>query len=242
MINVSVIGIDQRVVFGTKGQMQNFLVLRMPNGREVRAPIDIETTKELVTMDANGTNGEPQKLRSEHTSWDAPAEADMAYASPAPPAQVSTAGLQPSSEQRPLQTAEEAETVEWAKLADEILSPAMKAAFMHLKMPARLTPASVRSIETEVMGKFGPEEWEEVLGPVLAQTMVPKVATPAPSRAAPPIGQVQWADGAPMVGGGRPSRTVPKTSMGYPIPNDGTIDPGEVVGGTDMDEDGVSQL
>jgi hypothetical protein len=45
-----------------------------------------------------------------------------------------------------------------------------------------------------------------------------------------------------MVSGGTPSRTLPKTDLGYPITNDGTIDAGEVVGGADSDEDGVGQL
>jgi len=142
--------------------------------------------------------------------------------------------------------APEAETVDWGKLSDEILSPAMKAAFLHLKIPSRLTPAQVRSIEEEVMGKFGDDEWEEVLGP-LAASMAPKAqvaapAAPSPPQPAPPLGQVQWADGAPMLANTRPSRTVPKTSMGYPIPQNGTIDPGEMVGGEDPDEDGVGQL
>ncbi len=246
-MNIRVIAIDQRLALGTQGEMQNFLVLELPNGKEARAAIDLETTKQLLQLDAedlslsDGSNGAGQPAVQHNpvdTSWNVPAES------------VSTMGLQPPSQQPqqpmeatgPIVGATEAETVEWAKLADEILHPSMKAAFLHLKMGPRLTPAQIRSIEQEVHEKFGPEEWQEVLGP-LAESMMPQRRQPAAApQPAPALGAVQWADGAPMVSHTRPSRTVPKTKMGYPIPQDGTVDPGEVVGGEGMDEDGVGQL
>ena len=247
MINVQVVALDQRYVFGANGQqLQNYAVFILPNGTEARAAIDTDTAKQLLVMDAEGVNGAngaayqqapppapaPQESPSFPSSgWDLPEEEHKPRIT----------GLQPA----PLQPATDMETVEWMGLPDEVLAPAIKAAFSHLDMGERMTPVMIRSMEKEILEKFGAEEWEEVLGEGWQQMlprMEPQARPPQRAPQQPPIGQVQWANGAPMISGQSRSRTVPKTDMGYPVLNDGTVDPGEVVGGTDMDEDGVGSL
>lgn len=244
MITANITAIDQRVVLGARGRtIQNYVVIELPGGAEVRAPIDEELVKHLMVMDA----GEEPRPPQPHP--------------PAPKKPSRTAGLRPPRpEPAPLTADEatfggpeveepssEAETVKWMSLPDSVLSPAMKAAFTKLEVAERLNPMQVRGIEREVNEKFGPDEWEEVLGPnwsvILGRPAQPSLRAPATTKApAVPIGEVAWADGSPMLSGTRPSRTVPKNEYGYPVLNDGSVDPGEVVGGSDRDEDGIGQL
>lgn len=229
MIYAEVVAIDQRYAFGQGAALQNYLVLRLPNGLEVRAEVDDGTVKELMRMDIGGSAPESPKV----------------VPPPPPRAPVRTAS---EPERAPAVNVEDSEavTVAWFELDDSVLSPAMKAAFMHLQVPSRLDPTAIRTLEREVREKFGEEEWREVLGPdqVPEQALPAPVPPPAPAVRTPPIGEVMWADGSPMMARPTRSRTVPKDSHGYPILNDGTVDPGEVVGGSsdDADDDGVGSM
>lgn len=223
MINLRAIAVEQRVPLDDKdGERTSFLVIELPNGKEVRAVIDNATATALLSLNANGSNGVHAPLSVEthpqKESWPGPAS-------------VSTMGLRPPQ----TQPAQDPDTVRWAELPDAELAPHMKAAFIKLEVGDWLTVPQIRAIEREINDKFGEEEWAELLGP-MANVLRPKPA-PVP-RAAP---AVQWADGSPIVGGGVPSRTVPKTAMGYPI-TQGSVDIGELVAGEDADEDGVGQL
>ena len=239
MISLQVVAIDQRYVFGAKGnQLQNYVVLELPDGGEVRASIDDDTAKRLLLLDAEASDadGGLEPLRKQV----APVVPQPLFNPPESVVDYST----PLSVELPAEA--DVSAVAWMELPDEVLSPAMKAAFHHLGIEEKLVPVAIRSIEREVMDKFGSVEWEEVLGPSWAEYVTgPQPAPPPPPtpQAQPPIGQVSWADGSPMVPGtSRRARTVPKDSFGYPILNDGTVDPGEVLGGSDPDEDGVSSL
>lgn len=258
MINVRVIAIDQRFVFGARGQqLQNFMVLELPGGGEVRAAIDEETVKHLMVLDATSEVDRQEPFTNRPITGFSKVKGNGAQNPEPAVAPPPTTGLRPAEPPQQFSSeaefggmgpepvgATEAETIEWMLLPDSVLSPVMKAAFTKLEVEARLTPVQVRGIEREVNEKFGAEEWQEVLGPqwqlLLAQSQ-PQRAPQAP-RPAPAVGVVTWADGSPMVSGSAPSRTIPKTDMGYPVLNDGTVDPGEVVGGSDQDEDGVGQL
>ena len=96
---------------------------------------------------------------------------------------------------------------------------------------------AVQSIAQEINDKFGPDEWSEILGDPPEQK-----ATPPPPPPKPKLNEVRWADGSPIAPARTRSRTVQKSDYGYPIVNDGTVDPGEVVSSRDADEDGVGQL
>lgn len=146
---------------------------------------------------------------------------------------------------------------------------ALKAALTYLNVPQTLTINALNNLIQQVNERFGAEEWAEVQErfpnwDVTAQPQaspqppIPQPVQPAPQpvpqptqqpvptaglQPAPPVGQVQWADGSPMIPGTVRGRTVPANEKGYPILNDGTVDPGEVVGGgDDVDDDGVGQF
>jgi hypothetical protein len=252
MIHASVIAIDQRVLFTEQGhEIQNHLVLLLPNGVEVRAPIDLEVAKQLLEAAAESTS-DPQPSRPPPSVVPSVPLPTRVIDKEPTVDEVLTRGHNVDLEDDNGVSAEEvaqmeidAGTIPWAQLPDNVLSPAMKAAFTRLGVAEQLSPAAIRSVEQEVREKFGREQWEEVLGP-LASEMMPQISTPAPptppAAPQPALGQVQWADGTPIVAAPTRSRTVPKDDFGYPVLDDGTVDPGEVSGGPDADEDGVGQL
>ena len=111
--------------------------------------------------------------------------------------------------------------------------------------------------------RFGKAEWDQVMekypnGPYedMPQQQQPAPQPPQPVRGMglqppqsrpqpqPPLQQVMWSDGSPMMPGqGKRARTVPANAAGFPIAQDGGVDPGEVVaGGEEGDEDGVAQF
>jgi len=231
MINVNVVAIDQRYALGAGGQLQNYLVLRLPNGAEARAAIDTETAKMFLVLDAKNNQG---------------------AISQEPSAPITSAGWEiphtptPQTQQAPQPVPEETGPTlfDWMALPDDTLPAYMKAAFTKLELPGRMTPDQINNMVREVSEKFGPEEWQEALGDGWKELLPRAAPAPAPApRPQPALGVVAWADGSPMVAGtSTRGRTVPKTDMGYPILNDGSVDPGEVVAGGEQDEDGVGSL
>ncbi len=242
MINIRATRIDQSFSL-ENGAMQNFLIVTLPDGSELRAPITDEQVEQLV-KEVSGTNGagvahDMVGLGEEVvTPWNG-----KTPTYPDPP--VQTIGAE-SPEQDEVnaqalfnQLQEEAEPeptgelINWGALPNEMLTVTMKAAFRLLGAAPQMSYADVQQLSSNIADTFGEEDWAKVR------------ASLAPAQAAPPkppIGQVQWADGSPMVAGSKPARTVPKDAAGYPVV-DNEVDPGEiVVTGSDSDEDGVSQL
>lgn len=193
--------IDQRLILET-GEIQNYLVLHLPSGKETRAPIDLDTTKEILRT--TGTSAGETKP-------------------PAPPVETP-----------PIKA--EDEMTRWQDLPNDVLHPLMKEALRRMGAAAVLPFRMLESLVNQINERFTQEDWDELSKP----TKVVEPPTPAPT---PPIGAVQWADGRPVIPAAlRPGRTLQKDDMGYPVAQDGEVDPGEIVGGADLDEDGVGQL
>lgn len=230
MITLPVTRIDQSYdLTGASDMMvQNYIVLQLPSGREIRAPIGSDDVQTLIRQYGNEPMPEP------HTRLEraAPEERPVPFTPPeATPREVPPGDV-------PL-TEEEAENtpIAWNELDDNVLSPVMKAAFFKLRAPMMMTPRAIMALVEDISSKFSPEDWREVTG----QDVVVEPPAPAPQPQAPVRGP-RWADGSPMMPGSVSGRTVPKDEMGYPIV-EGEVDAGEVVGhGTDVDEDGVGQL
>ncbi len=215
--------IDQRIVLAT-GEIQNYLVVKLPNGKETRAPIDLGTTKELLE------GAEMSEVRN---------AAPPPAAPPEPPPQA--AGEPPA----PAPPAEDEQLIEWALLPEGVMHPLMKAALRRLQVAEKLPLSQLTALVEQINERFGPEDWEDLQAEAGA---IPPAPPPSPAAAPPPppaapIGGIRWADGRPIVPGTMSrGRTVQKDDMGYPVPQDGEVDPGELVGGVDTDEDGVGQL
>lgn len=229
-MNVTPYAIDQRIVLGT-GEMQNFLVIRLPGGKETRAPIDLETMQELL-------NGAPMaEVKPQRVEY-APPEEPPARA-PAPP---------PPKAQDHAQ-----DLVRWQDFPPDVIHPYMKEALMRLGVSAELPVSTLESLIGQINERFGEEDWDQIAADHESRQVMAPAAAPPPAQAyqpapippppAPPLGTVQWSDGRPVVPSATaPGRTIQKDEMGYPLPQAGEVDPGELVGGSDLDEDGVGQL
>jgi len=209
--------IDQRLVLGT-GDIQNYLVIRLPGGKETRAPIDLETTKEIVRQASTAPAPMPEKQV-------APAPEPEKQAEPVP------------------QEPEDEQPIQWRALPDDVINPLMKVVLGRMNVPDIVSVSVLTGVVQQVNERFTQEDWDEVAG-LVAQPAPPAPPAPPPKPApAPPLGAVTWADGRPVVPSTmNPGRTVQKDEKGYPIPQEGEVDPGEIVGGVDVDEDGVGQL
>lgn len=219
--------IEQRIILAT-GALQNYVVIQLPGGKETRAPIDLETTKQLL-------EGAPMsEVRTQPVT--PPPEA-LAPPPPPPPAPEPEHAPEPDTGEEP---------VEWASLPDEVMHPLMKAALVRLNVAPILPVSNLTSLVEQINERFSQEDWQELQA---AQASPPAPApAPAPPAEEPPppapvISGIRWADGRPIVPGlMNRGRTVQKDEMGYPVAQDGEVDPGEIVGGMDTDEDGVGQL
>ena len=206
--------IDQRYILAT-GEIENYLVVRLPGGKETRAPIDLDSTKAIMKGSLNEPDPEQNPLPQE----------------PSPP-------------QVPQQE-EQGEMVLWKELDDSILHPHLKQALVFLGTPPVLPMKNLEKLVQQVTERFSPEDWDKVAEHFDYATQPKPVvqASPPVPKPAPSIGTIQWADGSPIVPAARArARTVQKDEMGYPITNDGEVDPGELVGGSDTDEDGIGQF
>jgi len=213
-MKLQVVAIDQRYEFGVGGQqLNNYLVMRLPNGKEARASIDSATAKDLLALDA--------EVSSESPSDPGPFVPDDASEE-----QVSEDAL-----------------VDWASLPDHTLSAEMKKAFVLLEVDKRITYELLDNVRKSVTENFSQEDWDQALTLGQPITRKPQVAAPVKQEVAPApaVGQVQWSNGSPIVAS-TASRTVPKDDMGYPILSDGSVDPYTSLGGESRDEDGVGSL
>jgi len=248
MISVHIISIAQSVNLSS-GQMDNILVLQLPDGTQCNAVVP-EAVVDRVFQMAGGTpqpsaSGEPAKFRPGPASWEEqpppPPEPSPLEVPPAP-STVDPDGPPPE--------------FNWAELSDVDLPQHLKAALTYLHVPPVLTATALRNLIGQINERFGEEEWAEVMdqSKAAAQPAPPQPAPTPPLRTqglqrpqrapSPPVGKVQWSDGSPMLPGQQnKGRTVPANSAGWPIVNDGSVDPGELVGGgDDSDEDGVGQF
>jgi hypothetical protein len=130
-------------------------------------------------------------------------------------------------------------------------------------VPEVLSTTAIRNLLDQIAERFGDAEWAEVMAkypdgpyddpmPVQQAQPVPQppqvvrgagLRPPMP-QAQPPLKQVQWSDGSPMMPGtaNRGRVHVPVNEAGFPI-SANSIDPGEIVaGGEEGDEDGVAQF
>lgn len=233
-MNVQPYAIDQRLVLAS-GEIQNYLVIKLANGKETRAPIDLETVKEL--LEGSGMSPpepkDPPRQRHFEEGMEVP-EQKMAAQDPG------------------------AQQIDWTQLPEDTLPEIMKAALRQLSVPKVIPLGVLTATVEQINERFTEEDWRQVAAtitppkPVATTGLRPaeqaeRPSSPAPPPAgpapAPPIGAVQWSDGRPVVPSAmNPGRTVQKDEKGYPIPQDGEVDPGEIVGGPDADEDGVGQL
>jgi hypothetical protein len=148
----------------------------------------------------------------------------------------------------------------WGQLPDKVLPERFKAAMRSLDLPSLMLPSDIQRVVENIMAEFTEQDWLEVaeIEKAKQQNAVPPpqpslasgtagLATPpevVPPPQPPPIGQVVWNDGSPVLPAqSRRARTVQKDEMGYPIVSNSDIDPGEVIGsGDDIDEDGIGQM
>lgn len=236
MISIRAIRIDQHFNL-SDGSVQNYLIVELPDGTELKAPLSEEQTEQVIRATVNGEEyNQPPAMRDRRhlePQETEPSPVQMVGEQSDEQDEVNAQALFDNLTQEP---ATEDRLINWGQLSNETLTVMMKAAFKMLGAPPQMTFADVQKLANNIAEQFGPEDWSQV-----QQRLTTSKPKPAP-RAVPPINQVQWADGSPMVAGTKPARTIPKDDMGNPI-IDGEIDPGEVVAGTgDIDEDGVSSL
>lgn len=224
MITLQVVSIDQRYDLAT-GQVQNFAVLRFASGKEIKAAIDLDTTTQLLEEAAedrfNGEQDEAAPSEAVATEWQGPTDN----------------GVEVDAGDGNTNDADD--SVDWMALPDDLLSPNMKAAFHHLGVMRRMGLPSIQSLAEQVSERFSSEEWQEVLG---GAKIVEAAAVPTVGQMTPTVGQVTWTDGSPILPSSKRSRSVAMDDYGYPLVASDERDPGEVVGGVDVDEDGIGQL
>jgi len=228
MIQANIIAVDQSLELAS-GLTKNFLVLQLANGAFVRAEVDEQATRAVLQQ----VVGDDEEL-GEVTPAAAGAKTVDISPPPTPPAGINV-------------TAAPEQLVSWDELPEDVLSEHMKRALEMLNAPAEMPFEQLSGLVKQIQDSFTPDDWIAVgvspgaiEGPRPPQPAAPQ---PAPQPQQPAVGEIQWADGSPIVPGmGRVARTVPKDDMGYPIVGGSDVDPGEVVGGLDQDEDGIGQM
>lgn len=212
-MNVNIVTIDQRYQVAT-GECLNFILLRLPDGREFHAQVTAEVVELLV-----GAN--------------LPVEEEPIVGEKSAP---------PLKEDRMTSEEDKAppETILWSELPEEILSARMKAAFTALGVDSELTPLRIQGLVSTVESSFTQQDWDEVFG---IKRPTPSAAPQPAPPPAPPVGVIQWADGAPILSGASPSRTVPKDEMGYPLVSGSGVARSDFLSNdSTADEDGVGQI
>lgn len=248
MIGINVISIAQSVDLAS-GELSNILVLQLPDGTEVNAVVQ-EAVVDKVYALVNGAASPPAPPSPPQAPPSAPPQEVPKTAAPAP---------QQGPEMAPME-------VNWMELGEEYLPPHMKSALKSLNVPAVLSTTAIRNLLDQIGERFGEAEWAEVMAkypngpyddPMPVQQPQPTPQPPQVVRGAglqppmqrapqaqPPLKQVQWSDGSPMVPGAasRGRVHVPVNEAGFPI-SANSVDPGEIVaGGEEGDEDGVAQF
>lgn len=201
---------------------QNFIVVRLPTGQVIRAEVTDEETKAVLAAAAiNGAAPRPQDVdyivpdRTVEVEQDEPDE-DMGVEQTEDPIEAVFS-----------YAAEEAEKIDWVRLPPDAMSPMMKKVFSDMGMPALLSPAEIDFyVQKVVDGMKSAESEGSVVEP-------PK-----------PVARATVHQDSTIVRRIPPIRTVPKDDWGNPrVPvRAGEIDPGEVVGDGDADEDGIGSI
>lgn len=248
MIGINVISIGQSVNLES-GKLSSILVLQLPDGTEVNAVVPDDAVDKVYAL-VNGSAPAAQ-------------QPPAAPIQPPPQPQEVPKTAAPVQQQSPEQGQME---VNWMQLDEEYLPPHMKSALRSLNVPEILTTTAIRNLLNQIAERFGEAEWAEVMakypnGPY-DDPMPVQQAQPAPQppqvvrgaglqpprqqapQAQPPLRQVQWSDGSPMVPGTASQGRVhvPVNEAGFPI-SANSVDPGEIVaGGEEGDEDGVAQF
>ena len=231
-----VVRIDQTLDLNGGG-ITNFVVFRLGEEIELRAAVD-EATMQRVLVIVGAKDEEEAEIPPPMPT---PAEiAAQHRARLQEEMDAKIAELQAKRAAAPIPKAEPA-LIAWMSLPDSIISPMMKAALVRLGLPAEMTTESLQSAVEQIAEKFTEADWQATLGEPAIQKAGPR-APVIPGLGRAPQPKVLFTDGTPMVPGGTPARTVPKDDMGYPIVQGAGVDPGEVVGGSDTDEDGVGQF
>lgn len=124
--------------------------------------------------------------------------------------------------------------VQWELLPDDVLEPLMKLAMKTVQVRPVMTLEEVYELATELNNKLSPEDWEKLRRQEDAKKVV----------ATPPVGVPSWSDGSPIIPNTRhPSRRVATDEKGNPVLGSSSdVDPGELVGGSEVDEDGVASF
>jgi hypothetical protein len=226
---VQVVGAAQRLSFET-GELENFASIRFLN-RVHELPITLEEFELLFNsrMGKAAAQDREEDLHPSGVPRKALFEKAEESATPVPVEDVSA-------------------VVNWASLPDAILGSQLKRALTVLGVPNEVLAPELRELVKGIQEEFTEEDWTEVNQAYVRQAGVPPPSPappPAPVQPAPPrppVGQVTWSDGAPVLPQSRPARTVPKDDMGYPIVRGAGVDPDAVIGGgDDYDEDGIGQ-
>lgn len=171
MIALNATAIRNQFNLNTK-QLQNFVVLELPDGVSIVAEISADAAQHL--MELSGEEG----------------------ASP-----------QPTPQPDPIPTPEHnGVMVEWAKLPDEFLAPAMKKALTVLGTERTVSGPVLQAMINDIANKFTPDDWATVLGEEPAQPQVQE----------PSVNIVGWSEEPPRRQIPQP-RTVPKDEAGNPI-------------------------
>jgi len=197
---------------------ENYLVFLLPTGDEVRARVDDDVLTNLLQME----EAQEEEAPKDHSA----VFYEKAVAPPPPPTD------EPEGEEEPPDELVE-RPVDWGKLADNALPPHVKQAMRAVNVPPVLPLSQVYATMNRIMDEFTEDDWAKVLGTVSDYT------SPPPQ----PVGQVQWGDAhpsPPIVGGPK----IQADEQGNPIPTSrgNDVDPGEIVGDGETDEDGVASF
>ncbi len=256
-MRIAVTAITQNIDLRS-GKQQSFLALELPSGRTLQVPVDEQTVVEVI-KESKGAGAPEAKAETSFRMDATPSVArlDDATSYEEPMRETSQA---PRNEDRGRSSA-----ILWMQLPEEVLSTKYKAALVSINAPETMSGEDLRNILAEIERQFSEEDWQRALlnvdfdlapdlGPGPDATSVQQLdaeplmkvqaASPAPVvPVAPPINQISWSDGSPMIRASAPSiRTVPKDDMGNPIVDGPDVQSYLGPPGENSDEDGISSI
>lgn len=231
-MQANIIAVDQRFDFNTKVVLSYAVFLI--NGKEVRAELhSLEDVKALLGVGMEEAVLPPEESPS---------------AEPQVTSHVSAEVEEVEEGDNPL--------VRWEDVEEDLITPEMKRALKAVGAPEVMKLTALHQLINDIIERFNEDGQLWALGNSPPRAAPPGPGPPSPRtvhQAPPPsvpvppaavVGQVVWANGRPILPGvGSRGRTVQKDDLGYPIVDNGGVDPGEIVGtGDDVDEDGVGQM
>jgi hypothetical protein len=215
-MQVDILRIDQSFHLDGSGKVQSYAVLRLSTGELIKAEIDDESIKKLAAAaPSNGT----YPTGGVETSVEV-ANEEVGVASDETVSYEAVETSQVGSDVVANVFSSEGEKIGWAKLSPNVLTPTMKSMFIKLGLPSHLTEQEIDYYVSKILEGMNAED-EKPQQPAIRYAQESTVV-----RRVPPIHRVQSDE--------RGNPVVPMRS--------GEVDPGEVVGGGDVDEDGVGSL